>query len=162
MTRHAQLLIAIALCGGAAAACRQAPEPLPFSADVRDHVQAERFQVVTSVRGLPLGVRDALQKLFESPTLDIADPGAEFQASDHVVDPALPRRRLRMAGCSVDHCLVYYERAGFAPTWHAVLIAWTPDVTEVEWGGMAPAGLRSVDDVRHALLTGAVKAPAFW
>ena len=119
----------------------------------------ERFQIVASIRGLPLGVRDALQMLFGSQTLDIAEPGAEFQATDVVSDPKLPIRRLVAAGCSADHCLVYYERGGIAHTWHVALFHWTPAATRFEWGGTAPGGLATIDDVRNAVLAGAIKSP---
>jgi hypothetical protein len=130
---------------------------------LRAHVQDERFGIVTSIRGLPLGVRDGLQMLFGSQSLDIAEPGAAFQVTDEIIDPKLPARRLVAAGCSVDHCLVYYERGGISHTWQVALFHWTPDATRFEWGGIAPRGLASIDDVRNAVLSGAIKGPTrFW
>jgi hypothetical protein len=123
-------------------------------------VQDERFQIVTSIRGLPLGVRAELQTLFGSQALDIAEPGDEFQISDMIVNSKLPIRRLVAAGCSYDHCLVYYERGGIAHTWRVALFHWTPDATRFEWGGTAPGGLMTSDDVRRAILSGAIKGPA--
>jgi hypothetical protein len=134
---------------------RQASSAL--SAPLRSHVKNERFDVVTSARGLPLGVRDALQALFGTATLDIAEPGGKFQATDVIVHPRLPIRRMVAAGCSTDHCLVYYERGGIAHTWHAALFHWTPAATRFEWGGVAPRDLAGVDQVRAAVLSGAVK-----
>jgi hypothetical protein len=136
----------------------QAAAPGVLSAELRTHVKNERFGLVTSIRGLPLGVRDALQTLFGSQTLEIAEPGAAFQITDEVVPPKLPIRRLVAAGCSADHCLVYYERGGIAHTWHAALFHWTPGATRLVSGGIAPRGLASIDDVRNALLSGAIKA----
>jgi hypothetical protein len=134
-----------------------------LSEAMRTHVKDDRFQIVTSVRGLPLGVRDELQKLFASPDLDIAEPGTEFQATDVIVNPKLPIRRLVAAGCSRDHCLVYYERGGIAHTWHVALFHWRPDATRFEWGGTAPPGLKTIDDVRKAVLSGAIRSPnKFW
>jgi hypothetical protein len=130
-----------------------------LSPALRSHITNERFGLVTSIRGLPLGVRDALQALFGSSTLDIANPGERFQVTDVIVDPPLPIRRLVAAGCSTDHCLVYYERGGIAHSWQAALFHWTPEATRFEFGGVAPRGLASVDDVRAAVLSGAVKAP---
>ena len=130
-----------------------------LSAAQRTHLQAEQFDIVTSVRGLPLGVRDLMQKMFGTASLEIAEPGAPYQATDVVVTPRLPFRRLVSAGCSRDfHCLVYYERGGIAHTQHVMLFRWTPDESRLEWGGTAPGGLRTVDDVRKAILSGAVKA----
>jgi hypothetical protein len=125
---------------------------------LRAHIKGERLDVVTSVRGLPLGVRDALQMLFGSQTLDIAEPGAEFQTTD-VIGGDLPIRRLVAAGCSLDHCLVYYERGGIAHTWQVALFQWTPKATRFEWGAAAPGGLKTIDDVRNAVMSGAIKTP---
>jgi hypothetical protein len=101
--------------------------------------------------------------LFGSQTLDIAEPAAEFQATDVIVKPNLPIRRLVAAGCSFDYCLVYYERGGFAHTWHVALFHWTPAETRFEWGGNAPGGLATIDDVRNAILSGSIKGLAkFW
>ena len=140
----------------------QVVSPVALPGELRAHVQDERFGIVTSIRGLPLGVRDGLQTLFGSQALDIAEPGAEFQVTD-VVNSKLPIRRLVAAGCSYDHCLVYYERGGIAHTWRVALFHWTPDATRFEWGGTAPGGLVTIDDVRSAVLSGAIKGPAgFW
>jgi len=123
---------------------------------LRTQVRDGQFGIVTSIRGLPLGVREALQTLFGSRTLDIAEPGAEFQRTDVIVEPNLPLRRLAAAGCSARHCLVYYERGGFVHTWHVALFRWTPAATRFEWGGSAPGGLATIDEVRNAVLSGAV------
>ncbi len=126
---------------------------------LRAHLKNERLEMVTSIRGLPLGVRDGLQALWDSQALDIAEPGAEFQATDVAGKPKLPIRRLVVAGCSTDHCLVYYERGGSAHTWLVALFHWTPAETRFESGGAAPGGLASLDDVRKAVLSGAIKSP---
>ena len=126
---------------------------------LRAHLRDERLSIVTSVRGLPLGVRSELQRLWGSQTLDIAEPGAEFQGTAAITNPALPTRRLVAAGCSNDHCLVYYERGGKALTWLAALFHWTPDETRLELGGTAPGGLKTFDDVRKAVLSQAIKNP---
>jgi hypothetical protein len=137
--------------------------PAGLSTALRAHLQGERFQVVTSIRGLPLGVRDALQTLFGAQSLQIAEPGAEFQVTDDIVNAKLPIRRLVVAGCSTDHCLVYYERGGIAHVWQAALFHWTPQATRFEWGGIAPKSLATIDDVRNAMLSGAIKGPnRFW
>jgi hypothetical protein len=134
-----------------------------LSESLRAHLKNDRFQVVTSIRGLPLGVRDGLQTLFGSPTLDIAEPGAEFQVTDVVGTAMLPIRRMVAAACSTDHCLVYYERGGIAHTWQVAVFHWTPAATRFEWGGTAPGGLATIDHVRNSVLSGAIKSPnRFW
>ena len=141
----------------------QAAAPAALSEALRAHVKDERFDVVTSIRGLPLGVREGLQTLFGGFSLDIAEPGAAFQATDVMSTPRLPSRRLVAAGCAADHCIVYYERGGIAHTWQVALFRWTPDATRFEWGGIAPGGLKTIEDVRKAILSGAVKgSPRYW
>ena len=155
--------IGVSLWWSAVVAGSQAAAPVTLSGPLRDHVKDDRFGIVTSIRGLPLGVRDELQMLFGSQTLDIADPGAEFEVTDAVIDPRLPTRRLVASGCTIEYCLVYYERGGRAHTWHVALFHWTPAATRLEWGGIAPGGLSTIDDVRNAILSGAIKGPAsFW
>ena len=159
--RRTQLLCAIGVSlWSAMAAGSQATDADALSGALRTHVQDERFGIATSIRGLPLGVRDGLQTLFGSRGLDIADPGAEFRMTDVVVNPKQPIRRLVAAGCSTDHCLVYYERGGIDHTWHVALFHWTPAATRFEWGGTAPGGLATIDDVRSAILSGGIKGQA--
>jgi len=157
--RHSCLLCAIGLSVWAAAGvASQTPAPAALSGTLQDHMKDERFDVVTSIRGLPLGVRDGLQTLFGSGSLDIAESDAEFQGTN-TPNSKLPLRRLVAAGCSRDHCLVYYERGGSTRTWLVVLFQWTPAATRFEWGGNARSGLATIDNVRNAVLSGAVKGP---
>lgn len=159
--RHKLALLYVSLWS-AVVAGSQAMVSLPLSASLRHHVRDERFQIVASIRGLPLGVREGLQTLFGSQTLDIAEPAGQFQA-DGIANPKLPTRRLVAAACTIEYCLVYYERGGSAHTWHVALFHWTPSATHFEWGGTAPRGLKTIDEVRKAVLSGAIKGPAtFW
>ncbi len=159
--RHTRLLCAIGVgLWSAVVAGSQAVAPVPMSGALRDQVKNGRFQIVTSIRGLPLGVRDELQTLFGGQSLDIAEPGAEFQATGVIVNPKLPLRRLVAAGCTMNYCLVYYERGGAAHTWRVALFHWTPAATRFEWGGIAPGGLATIDDVRNTVLAGLIKGPA--
>ena len=137
----------------------QSPTPHTLSETLSAHVRSERFQMVSSIRGLPLGVREALQSLFGGYTLELAEPGREFQAAGGTGTPILPIRRMAAAGCSMDHCLVYYERGGNPRTWYVLLYNWTPAATRLESGGLAPAGLASIDEVLKAVLSGAIKGP---
>ncbi len=164
---YTRLLCAIGVSlWSAVVAGSQAVAPAPLPGALRDIVKNERFQIVTSVRGLPLGVRNRLQEMFGSQQtldIDIAEPGAEFQVTDVIVNPQLPIRRLVAAGCTIEYCLVYYERGGIAHTWHVALFHWTPEATRFEWGGTAPGGLATIDDVRNAILSGVINGPAtFW
>src|SRR6187455_1615282 len=112
---RARMFWVIGVClWSAATVARQAAPPAALPVELRTHVQNARFDVVSSVRGLPLGVRAELATLFGGQTLDMAEPGAASQASSEIADPARPIRRLVAAGCSYEDCLVYYERGGSA------------------------------------------------
>jgi hypothetical protein len=41
-----------------------------------------------------------------------------------------------------------------------VLIHWTPETTQLEWGGTAPGDLTTIDEVRSAVLSGLIKGSA--
>lgn len=132
-----------------ATVARQAAPPATLPPELRAHVQEGRLDMISSIRGLPLGVRNELETLFGTPTLDIAEPGSTSQAL----------RRLVAAGCSYRDCLVYYERgSGAARTWRVMLLHWTPSATTFEWGGTAPGGLTTIEAVRSAVLSGAIKS----
>jgi len=139
---------------------QSAPAALPEA--LRAHVKDDRFDMVTSIRGFPLGVRSGLQSLFGSFELDIAEPGAKFQMTGTNVTPGLPIRRLVAGGCSTEYCLVHYERGGSAHTWHVALFHWTPAATRFEWGGVAPGQLATLDAVRKAVLSRAIKSSKDW
>jgi hypothetical protein len=156
MRTHLLCAIVVSLWS-AAAAGSQAPSG-SLSPALQAHLKGERFQIVASIRGLPLGVRDALETLWGTNTLDIAEPGTEFQLTS-ASNSKLPLRRLAVAGCSTDHCLVYYERGGKDHTWHVALYHWTPAATRFEGGGSAPGGLKTVDDLRNLVLSGTIKGP---
>ena len=157
MRRSLLCAIAVSLWAAVIAAAQQQPASGPLSAPLRAQLQNGKFQDVTSVRGLPLGVRERMTTMFGG-ALDIAEPRAAFQTTDLLGSPRLPIRRMVAAACSNDfYCLVYYERGGIAHTWHVVLFHWSPDETRFEWGSTAPGALKTFDEVRKALLSGTIK-----
>ena len=123
---------------------------------LRTHLRGERFSPLTTVAALPAGLRQALSELFNAPTLDMADPGAPFQATDVMITPRLPARRLVAAGCSADHCLVYYERGGFAHVHQIVLFGKADTAFRFVEGGVAPGGLADLEQVKDALMSGKI------
>ena len=152
-------LCAIWLSLWSASVALSQPTSGPLSATLRNRVQNGKFDVITSIRGLPLGVRDEMTKMFGG-TLDIAEPKSDFQRTGAALSQ-LPSRRMVAAACSTDFfCFIYYERSGSTPTWRVALFRWTPDETRFEWGGTAPGGLATHDDVRKAILSGAIKGQA--
>ena len=94
--RQARVFCAMCLIVWSPVAAGQTAPPTALSGKLRGHLKNERFQTVTSIRGFPLGVRDGLQTLFGSQTLDIAEPGAGFQATGAIGNSTLPLRRFQM------------------------------------------------------------------
>jgi len=143
------------VCQGVSAAAQSAA-PVRLPGELQAHVKSERFQAVTSVRGLPLGVRDAMRALWGTPVLDIVDPDGS-QPSDN--GPNQSNRRLVAAGCSSDHCVISYELGGRSRSWRVVLFHWTPSGTRFEWGATAPRRLATMEDVLNAALSGSIEGP---
>jgi len=158
---RARLLCAIGLSlWSATTLARQAAPPIALPRELRAHLQNERFDIVSSMGGLPRGLRTELRTLFGGQGLDIADPGEPFDVAGPTTGSKLPTRRLVAAGCSRDDCLLYYERAGRPRTWRVLLFHWTPNTTTLEWGGTAPSGLTTIAQIRGAVLSGAIKGSA--
>ncbi|HEY5990947.1 MAG TPA: hypothetical protein VIU10_00060 [Candidatus Udaeobacter sp.] len=52
----------------------------------------------------------------------LAEPGQKWNATDAIIDPTLPGRRLIWAAVGGEYCVVHYERGGIAHTFH-ILVA---------------------------------------
>src|SRR5438067_10643857 len=52
----------------------------------------------------------------------LAEPGQTWNATDAIIDPTLPGKRLIWAAISGDYYVVHYERGGIAHTYH-ILVA---------------------------------------
>jgi len=52
----------------------------------------------------------------------LAEPGGKWNATDSIIDPTLPGKRLIWVAIGRDYYVVHYERGGIAHTFH-VLIA---------------------------------------
>ena len=140
-----------------AAATSQSSDPQPkVPAALRAHLATEAFKAIATTKELPPALRSSLASLFKESTLEMADPGTPFQATDVPTAPPLPWRRMVTAGCSADHCLVYYEEGGFAH--YHIIVVFKLDGTKArfEYGAAASPGLDGIDGVKAALAQGAV------
>ncbi|MGE5209287.1 MAG: hypothetical protein ACM3KL_08160 [Alphaproteobacteria bacterium] len=80
---------------------------------------ASRFHEVHSTSDLPPAVL-ALCDGGGDGTL--AEPGQKWNATDVIMDPSLPGKRLIWAAVGGDYYVVHYERGGIAHTYH-ILVA---------------------------------------
>jgi len=158
MMRRTSLCALWLWLGAVAVWAAQSEKSEVMSATLRSHLQSDRFQIVSSMRGFPLGLRDRLSEMFGAGYLDIVDPGKDFQGTRPAGPGSLSLRRLIAGGCATDnHCLVYYERGGATVTRRVVLFHWTPDATTFVWGGAAPGGMATIDTVVKAILAGTLR-----
>jgi hypothetical protein len=72
---------------------------------------------IDTLDGLPPDIRAGKFTLPSGKPLGgwvLAAPGGAWNATDSVVDPSLPGRRLHFAGCNASMCVLHYERGGVA------------------------------------------------
>jgi hypothetical protein len=79
---------------------------------------ASRFHEAHSTRDLPA----AIVVLCVGDDGKIADPGQKWNATDAIIDPSLPGKRLIWAVIGGEYCIVHYERGGIAHSFH-ILVA---------------------------------------
>ena len=90
-----------------------------LSAEDRKTLQdSSRFREVHLVHDLP----PAIVALCAGDGGEIADPGHNWNATDSIIDPSLPGKRLIWAAIGGDYDVVHYERGGIAHTFH-ILVA---------------------------------------
>lgn len=89
----------------------------------------------------------------------MAEPGGKFSATDVPV-PGAPGRRLIVAGCSAQLCLIHYERGGIAHFYEILAIASTPQGWKAVWNVRGSKPIASFDALRAELKNGAL--PATW
>jgi hypothetical protein len=123
---------------------------------LRAHIGGETFTPLTTVAALPQGLKGELARLFKEKSLQLADPGAPYNATDAVGPDPLPFRRLIAAGCAADHCLVHYERGGIAHTYAVLVLSRKGETIRLVWGGAPYGPLAGVKAVRDALAAGNV------
>ena len=136
----------------------QMPAAAALSASAREHLRADTLAPIAHAAELPKLVQDALKANFSSPTLQMADPGQEWQATDVVMNPNLPTRRLISAGCSSDHCLVHYEQGGIAHFYRVLLISVSKTAAKVDWSGMCGGPMPNVAEVQAQVVAGKIKS----
>jgi hypothetical protein len=62
----------------------------------------------------------------------MADPGQRWNATDSIVDPSLPGKRLIWAAVGGEYYVVHYERGGIAHTFHVLVAQLTKDGTKAK------------------------------
>ena len=138
-------IVAFALACAPLVAAAQKSAPAPPAAI---SASAASFKPVTRVEDLPPVARP------------MAEPGADFNATDVIVDPNLPGRRLIVAGCSATVCAIHYERGGIAHTFRILGLVRGANGWKIVWNVYGPKRLPDYAALR-AVLEGRSNA-VFW
>jgi hypothetical protein len=93
--------------------------------DRRKLQDSSRFHEVHSIS-------DLLPAVFALCSEDgrLAEPGQKWNATDVIMDPALPGKRLIWAAVGGEYYVVHYERGGIAHTFHVLVAKLTKDDTK--------------------------------
>ena len=133
-------------------------EPAPIKFEAPNMSSAERkalltpdYKIVRNVANLPNGIRK-LYTVKGGSRVAIADPGERFEATDNIIDPDLPRRRLIFAGVAPDRAFVHYEAGGIT---HSYIVEFfrleSQDVAVGLWSGYCgPA--ESLEEINQLVL----------
>jgi hypothetical protein len=131
------------------------PPRLPLSAGHVANIHAEAMAKVDSVRELPDTVQHALRSAFGQSWLPVADRQVP---AGTIWSPWSRSRRLLVAGCGPDHCLVHYEQSRFVSlTFQVVVFGLNPDNAQVEWSGNVRQPLNGLAELRHVVRQRAVE-----
>jgi hypothetical protein len=93
---------------------------------------ASRFHEIHSTSDLPPAVLALCDGGVDG---NLAEPGQKWNATDAIIDPTLPGKRLIWAAVSGDYYVVHYERGGIAHTFHVLVakLAKTDAKPKVVW-----------------------------
>ena len=89
------------------------------SEDRKNLEKASQFHEIHSTTNLPSTILSLCDGGGDG---KLAEPGQKWNATDAIIDPTLPGKRLIWAAVGGDYYVVHYERGGIAHTFH-VLVA---------------------------------------
>lgn len=84
----------------------------------------------------------------------LANPGASWQATDVIVTPHLPRRRLIFAACDARFCILHYELGGIGHSMHLVAFERDRGAYKLVWHAIGFGYISSFTELRSDLVRG--------
>jgi hypothetical protein len=109
---------------------------------------------IDTLEGLPADIRTGNFTLPSGKRLggwELAAPGGAWNATDSVVDPSLPGRRLHFAGCSASMCVLHYERGGIAHIHLVVTLVRTNGAWKATWMAYGQPAMKDLAALRALL-----------
>ena len=81
----------------------------------------------------------------------MADPNQDFQATDVISMPGMPRKRLLFGGVSGDKCFVHFAAGGIAHSYEVALFRrFQANAIEPIWAGYCGEG-KNLTDLRNQI-----------
>ncbi|HEU0208931.1 MAG TPA: hypothetical protein VFQ78_08110 [Candidatus Udaeobacter sp.] len=135
-----------------------------LSAEDRNALEStSRFHEMHSTSDLP----PAVLALCSAGNGKMADPDQKWNATDAIIDPSLPGKRLIWAATGGEYYIVHYERGGIAHTFHILVVQLTNGETQskVVWravGGPFTDYTAFVQALRAGKLDDRLSNSKFW
>lgn len=95
--------------------------------------EASSYQIHASVSAIPVSVQLSFAKGRGAESFTMAEPGAEWQVTDVVRKPGLPRRRLEKVALSQSFCILFYELGGRGHSHHVAVFRLSPGSATLVW-----------------------------
>ena len=113
-----------------------------------------QLREIDSLAGLPAPIRGGVFALpggTQSRGWELAAPGASWNATDAIVDPSLPGRRMIVALCSATICVLHYERGGIAHVYLVMSLVRKGDAWTATWLAYGHPGATNVEALKSLL-----------
>jgi hypothetical protein len=123
-----------------------------LSTPEKQHLLDGEFALVTTTAAVPQSLKDAFAAITGEPHFELADAGKEYQATDFIVKPGLPSRRLILAGGNGEKWFIHYEHGGRGHNYAVVVFRKKPrGGVEFLWGGEGIEPAKDLDDLRKKI-----------
>jgi len=127
-----------------------------LSSAQKGHILDGDFTIERNVESLPNSLKSAFSGLAGEHDFKMANPGNKYQATDVVVEPGLPFRRLVFAGIATDKYLLHYEEGGIGHIYQiAVFGVDSEGKVKFLWGGPGPRAANDLEQLRTMVAGGA-------
>ena len=100
-------------------------------------LNASRFHEVRSTTDLPSAILALCDGGGDG---KLAEPGQKWNATDAIIDPTLPGKRLIWAAVGGDYYVVHYERGGIAHSYHILVAKFAKNDAKPKVGWRAMGG----------------------
>jgi hypothetical protein len=134
---------------------RYKPPFRTLSVSERTHILDGQFTFQKDVTQLPTSLKLQISRLAGEKDFRMANPGEEYQSTDVILRPGLPRRRLLFAGISKDKIFILYESGGYSHRYYLAVFHLDPKrkVTFL-WMGTGTQGAASLRQLRMMVAAG--------